>query len=148
MQVSTEEPLPRVVVMTGKAIREAFEEALNREGTSLATWVVLNRVERGVWDSQRNLANDLRIEGPTLTRQLHRMERDGLIMRTRIPSDRRRIRVELTEAGHDLHARIRSKADAFGVAATAGLSARDQATLRRLLARMRAGAEGHVTDER
>ena len=148
MQASIDEPLTRVVFMTGKAIREAFEQALNREGTSLATWVVLNRVERGGWDSQRTLAKDLRIEGPTLTRQLHRMERDGLIVRTRIPRDPRRIRVELTEAGHELYARVRSKADAFGMAATAGLSARDQATLRRLLGRMRANVEGEVADER
>ena len=67
MQSPVEEPLPRVVVLTGKAIREYFEEALAEEGASLATWVVLYGVERGGWDNQRNLAKDLRIEGSTLT---------------------------------------------------------------------------------
>ena len=148
MQSSPDEPLTRVVVMTGKAIREAFEEALNREGTSLAAWVVLNRVERAGLDSQRTLARDLRIEGPTLTRQLDRMERDGLIVRTRIAGDRRRIQVELTEAGRDLYTRIRSTAERFGASAITGLSARDQTVLRRLLARMRANVEGEGSDER
>src|SRR4249920_884132 len=112
MQVSSaQEPITRFVVMTGKAIREAFEETLNREGTSLATWVILWRVEQGEWDSQRVLAKHLRIEGPTLTRQLHRMERE-------------------------LFTRIRSTAEAFGARTCEGLSDRDQATLRRLLTRI------------
>ena len=58
MQSPVEEPLPRVVVLTGKAIREYFEEALAEEGASLATWVVLYGVERGGWDNQRDLAKD------------------------------------------------------------------------------------------
>jgi hypothetical protein len=41
------EPLSRQVVMTAKTIKELFEDALAREGATLATWVVLNGVERG-----------------------------------------------------------------------------------------------------
>src|SRR4249919_579940 len=93
MRSSVEEPLPRVVVLTGKAIREYFEGALTEAGASLATWVVLYGIERGGWGNQRHLAKDLRIEGATLTRHLERMERDGLIVRTRDPDDRRQMRV-------------------------------------------------------
>ena len=64
MQSSLEEPLPRVVVLTGKAIREYFEGALAEAGASLATWVVLYGVERGGWDNQRDLAKDLRSREP------------------------------------------------------------------------------------
>ncbi len=114
MQSSVEEPLPRVVVLTGKAIREYFEEALAEEGASLATWVVLYGVERGGWDNQRNLAKDLRIEGSTLTRHLDRMERDGLIVRTRDPDDRRQIRVDLTPKGDEMFRRLKSVAQRTG----------------------------------
>ena len=46
------EPLSRQVVMTAKTIKELFEDALAQEDATLATWVVLNGVERGRWASQ------------------------------------------------------------------------------------------------
>jgi MarR family transcriptional regulator, transcriptional regulator for hemolysin len=148
MQLSQEEPLPRVVVLTGKAIREYFEEALAEAGASVATWVVLRAIERGGWDNQRTLANDLRIEGATLTRHLDRMERDGLIVRTRDPDDRRQIRAELTPKGRDLHRRLRTLAQKTGRRACDGLSEEDEASLRRLLDRIRANVGGDHVDER
>ena len=128
--------MTRVVVMTAKAIRETFEGALVRAGASLATWVVLQGIDGGRWDSQRNLAKELRIEGATLTRHLDRLEREGLIARTRDPDDRRQIRADLTPKGRALHRRLRTTALAVGVRATDGLTSRDQATLRRLLGRI------------
>ena len=104
--------MPRVVVLTGKAIREYFEGALAEVGASLATWVVLYGMERGGWGNQRNLARDLRIEGATLTRHLDRMERDGLIVRTRDPDDRRQMQVDLTPEGHEMFHRLKSVAAA------------------------------------
>ena len=148
MQSSVEEPLPRVVVLTGKAIREYFEEALAEEGASLATWVVLYGVERGGWDNQRNLAKDLRIEGSTLTRHLDRMEHDGLIVRTRDPDDRRQIRVDLTPKGDETFRRLKSVARNTGRRAMTGVSASDQATLRRILDRIRVNVGGDRADER
>ena len=142
------EPLVRTVVMTGKALREHFEQALTEAGASLVTWVVLNGVDRGRWDSQRGLAKDLRIEGATLTRHLDRMEREGLIARTRDPQDRRQIRVELTPEGRALHGRLRATAEAVGAKACAGLTETDQATLRRLLGRLRENLGGEHADER
>ena len=143
-----DEPLVRTVVMTGKALREHFEQSLTEAGASLATWVVLNGVDRGRWDSQRGLAMNLRIEGATLTRHLDRMEREGLIARTRDAEDRRQIRVELTPAGRVLHRRLRATAEAVGTKACAGLSENDQTTLRRLLGRLRENVGGAHADER
>jgi MarR family transcriptional regulator, transcriptional regulator for hemolysin len=148
MQASPEEPLPRVVVLTGKAIREYFEAALARAGASLATWVVLYGIERGGWDNQRNLAKDLRIEGATLTRHLDRMERDGLIVRTRDPDDRRQIRVDLTTEGGAVYRRLKTVAQRTGKRATEGLSERDQEDLRRILDRIRTNVGGEGADER
>ncbi len=148
MQPSLEEPLPRLVALTGKAIREYFEEALTRAGASLATWVVLYGVERGGWDNQRNLAKDLRIEGATLTRHLDRMERDGLIVRTRDPGDRRQLHVTLTPAGRTLYRRLKAAAQKTGQRAIDGLSEEDQANLRRILTRIRTNVGGADADER
>jgi MarR family transcriptional regulator for hemolysin len=148
VQSSNDEPLARVLVMTGKAIREDFEEALTRAGASLATWVVLNGIDRGRWESQRELAKDLRIEGATLTRHLDRMERDGLIVRTRDLADRRQIQVELTKDGRELHRSLRTTAQKIGARAFGVLSEREQATLRRLLDRVRVNVGGRRDGER
>lgn len=147
MQPSHEEPLPRVVVLTGKAIRGYFEEALTREGATLATWIVLSGIDRGGWENQRNLAKELRIEGATLTRHLDRMEGDGLIVRRRDRDDRRQIRAELTPRGRELHARLKRVAQQAGRRASDGLSQEDQADLRRILARIRANVGGDHADE-
>jgi MarR family transcriptional regulator for hemolysin len=148
MQPSLDEPLPRVVVLTGKAIRAYFEQALAEAGASLATWVVLYGVERGGWDNQRDLANDLRIEGATLTRHLDRMERDGLIVRSRDPDDRRQMRVELTPEGHEVFRRLKSVAQRTGKHAMTGVSADDQTHLRRMLERIRTNVGGEDADQR
>ena len=79
MQSPVEEPLPRVVVLTGKAIREYFEEALAEEGASLATWVVLYGVERGGWDNQRDLAKDLRVNPATVAKAYQRLTDAGIL---------------------------------------------------------------------
>jgi len=134
--------------MTGKALRERFEQALTEAGGSLVTWVVLNGVDRGRWDSQRGLAKDLRIEGATLTRHLDRMEREGLISRVRDPQDRRQIHVKLTSQGRALHRRLRATAESVGTRACAGLTPRDETTLRRLLGRLRENLGGEHADER
>jgi MarR family transcriptional regulator for hemolysin len=134
--------------MTGKAIREYFEEQLMEAGASLVTWVVLNEIHRGTWDSQRSLAKQIRIEGATLTRHLDRMEREGLIVRTRDDDDRRQIRVGMTPQGRVLHRRLRTTAQAVGARAAAGITERDEATLRRVLVKLRDNLGGADADER
>ena len=142
MQPSHEEPLPRVIAFTAKAIRAYFEDALAEAGASLATWVVLSGIDRGRWDNQRGLARDLRIEGATLTRHLDRMERDGLIVRTRDPRDRRQVRAELTAAGRGLHDTLKAIAAKTGRRACDGLSGDEQQMLRRLLEQIRVNVGG------
>ncbi len=142
MQPSHEEPLPRVIAFTAKAIRAYFEDALAEAGATLATWVVLSGIDRGRWDNQRGLARDLRIEGATLTRHLDRMERDGLIVRTRDPEDRRQVRAELTAAGRGLHDTLKAIATKTGRRACDGLSGDEQQMLRRLLEQIRTNVGG------
>ena len=142
MQPSHEEPLPRVIVFTAKSIRAYFEDALAEAGASLATWVVLSGIDRGRWDNQRGLARDLRIEGATLTRHLDRLEREGLIVRTRDPEDRRQVRAGLTAAGRALHDTLKAIATKTGRRACDGLSGDEQQMLRRLLEQIRTNVGG------
>ena len=136
------EPLSRQVVMTAKTIKGLFEDSLAEEGATLATWVVLNGVERGRWASQSGLAKELRIEGATVTRHLDRLERDGLVERARDPEDRRQISVALTPAGKALHRRLRAVARRLDERACDGLTDRDRSDLQRVLERIRSNVGG------
>ena len=138
------EPLSRQVVMTAKTIKELFEDALAREGATLATWVVLNGVERGRWASQTGLAKELRIEGATVTRHLDRLEREGLVTRSRDLEDRRQISVELTAAGKALHRRLRSVARRLDDRVCADLTDKDRSDLQRVLERIRTNVGGET----
>jgi DNA-binding MarR family transcriptional regulator len=138
------EPLSRQVVMTAKTIKALFEEALAQEGATLATWVVLNGVERGRWASQSGLAKELRIEGATVTRHLDRLEREGLVTRSRDPEDRRQISVELSPGGKALHRRLRAVARRLDDRVCEGLTDRDRSDLERVLERIRTNVGGEA----
>ena len=55
---------------------------------------------------QRRLAAMLGIEAATLTRQLERLERDGLVARERAAGDHRAVLVRLTDQGRSLLQRL------------------------------------------
>jgi MarR family transcriptional regulator for hemolysin len=139
-----DEPLTRQIVMSAKAIKAMFEDALAGEGATLATWVVLNGVERGRWTSQSGLAKQLRIEGATVTRHLDRLERQGLVARSRDPEDRRQISVRLTAEGKLLHRRLRAVARRVDDRVCEGLTDRDRSDLERVLERIRTNVGGEA----
>ena len=139
-----DEPLTRQLVMSAKAIKAMFEDALASEGATLATWVVLNGVERGRWASQSGLAKELRIEGATVTRHLDRLEREGLVARSRDPEDRRQISVRLTPEGKLLHRRLKAVARRVDDQVCEGLTERDRSDLERVLERIRSNVGGEA----
>src|SRR4029453_9758380 len=132
------QPLSRQVVMTAKIIKELFEDALAHEGATLATWVVLNGVERGRWASQTGLAKELRVQGGAGARHRDRLGREGLVPRSRDVEDRRQISVELTAAGKALHRRLRSVARRLDDRVCAGLTHKDRSDPERVRRRTRA----------
>lgn len=76
--------------------------SLRQHALSDQQWRVLRVLgENGTVETGR-VAREAFILGPSLTGVLTRMERDGLIHRTRDPADQRRTVVEATERGRDL----------------------------------------------
>ena len=90
------EPIGLLLTRTAKAVSRAFDQALTEAGGSLPTWLVLVSLKGGAHGAQRELADAVGIEGPTLTHHLNRMETAGLVTRRRDPENRRAHRVELT----------------------------------------------------
>lgn len=130
-------PLGLDVTRTGRIVASAFDQALAEAGGSLPTWQVLMTLARGSSGIQREIAEAIGIEGATLTHHLNRMEADGLVTRTRVPTNRRTHRVELTAAGTRMFRTMLERVIAFDAQLRSGLSDTDEETLRSLLARLR-----------
>ncbi len=142
MPAPTVPPLGLHLARTAKVLGRAFDDALAEAGGSMPVWLVLVSLKAGTHGTQRNLAEAMGIEGPTLTHHLNRMEAGGLVTRARDPENRRVQRVELTEAGEAMFERLRARAAAFDRQLRAGVSDDEVAALRRTLERLRDNALG------
>ena len=126
-------PLGLQLARTAKTVSRAFNDALAGAGGSLPTWLILTTLRGAAHASQHELARAIGIEGPTLTRHLDQLEAAGLVRRTPHPDDRRAIRVEPTDTGLALHARLLDVVIAFNRRLAAGLPQNELDALRRTL---------------
>jgi MarR family transcriptional regulator, transcriptional regulator for hemolysin len=136
------EPIGRQLARTAKLVTRAFEQELELADGSLPTWLILLSLKSRSWRTQRELAESLGIEGPTLTHHLAGLERAGLVSRTRDPDNRRVQRVELTEAGDAAFHRLRRAATSFDQRLRSGLEGSEIQHLRELLARLASNVTG------
>lgn len=92
------ESLPIALNDVARAWRSRLDERLRPLGLSSAMWAVIRRLATGQAAlTQRELAEAVGIEGPTLVRLLDRLEQHGIARRVSDPRDRRIKRVELAE---------------------------------------------------
>ncbi len=68
------------------------------------------------------LAARERVSPPAMTKHVDRLERDGLVVRTPSPDDRRRVGLGLTEEGHRVLRRVRSRRTAWLATRLRGLT--------------------------
>jgi MarR family transcriptional regulator for hemolysin len=126
-------PIGLRLARASKTVGRAFNEALAEAGGSLPVWLILTTLRGEAHASQHELARAIGIEGPTLTRHLDQLEAAGLVRRVPHPDDRRAVRVEATEAGVALHARLLEVVVAFNRRLTAGLGTEELERLRATL---------------
>lgn len=141
------EPIGLFVTRRARELSRAFDAALTNADGSLATWLVLASLEGGLHESQRAIADELGIEGPTLTHHLNRMEAAGLVARTRNPDNRRVHDVTMTADGERAFRSLVRVVRTFDAQLRAGFSDRDLATLRRLLQRLADNATARHQEE-
>ncbi|EKF58352.1 MarR family transcriptional regulator [Agrobacterium albertimagni AOL15] len=82
-----------------RKLRAFFDAAVREEGLTLARARALFAIARRGPMTQKELAEELEIETPTLVRVLDGMARQDLIVRTEDANDRRAKRIAMTEAG-------------------------------------------------
>ena len=132
------EPIGLDVTRTGRVLSRAFNDALTAAGGSLPQWLVVMALKQGDHAMQRDLAASIGIEGATLTHHLNRMEVEGLVRRERVAGNRRTQLVALTPAGEELFGTLLGAVVSFDQQLREGFSDRELATVRSLLARLRA----------
>ena len=100
-------------------------------GLSPTVAAALATVDRHGPLTPSELAARERIQRPTATRLVARLEADGLVTRTADPADRRSSLLAVTPHGAKLLHELRTRKDAFLADRLRRLSAEDRATLRR-----------------
>lgn len=130
--------MAHVLKETLRVMNRALQMRLAEHGLAVGHWVFL----RVLWEhdglTQRELSERAAVRDPTTYSALLAMERLGLIRRERDPDNRRHVRVFLTPAGADLKEVLVPLAIETNVIALRGVSERDEATVRRVLALMTA----------
>ena len=125
-------------------VKIALMEALDRELVPLditgAQYVILVNLASGQADSTTTLCKGVSYDPGAMTRMLDRLERKGLVQRSRCPNDRRKVKLELTAEGNALYPQVVAIAGRVMQRFLVGFAPHEVATLEALLARMLANA--------
>lgn len=113
-----------------------LEARLRPMGLALGAFPALLHLWEEDGLTQRDLVERLDIEQPTMAATLSRMERDGLITRSKGSGDARVQHIRLTPKARALCAAAMAEAEAVNATALAGLTPAEQATFLQLMARV------------
>jgi len=141
-----ETTIGRLLYLTHRTVHEELDRRLSQHGASLWNWVLLKEAAHAEGASQRELAQHMGIEPPTLVRHLDKLAQDGMVERRPDPDDRRVVRVVVTPAGferlQELHAVVHElDAELRGI-----LTKRDVEVLSRALPRINTYFEQRALD--
>jgi MarR family transcriptional regulator for hemolysin len=107
--------------------RAELDRRLAGLGLSQARWLVLLHLARfDCKPTQRELAQSVGVEGPTLARLLDSLEAQGLVKRQAVLEDRRAKKIELSESALPLIAQIEAIATALRQELFVGIDEEDQ----------------------
>ena len=118
------------------AVARSARRLRQEAGTDLSPSLTgaLATIERHGPLTPSELATRERVQRPTVTRLVCRLEEEGLVTRAADPTDGRSALVSVTPAGRELLAAVRTRKDAFLSERLDALSAEDRATLERAAA--------------
>jgi MarR family transcriptional regulator for hemolysin len=133
-----EQNLGRLLYLAHRSVHDELDRRLQAHGASLWHWLLLRKAADADDVSQRGLAELMRIEPPTLVRQLDKLADEGLVERRPDPDDRRVLRVVVTPAGYQRLAELHPVVDAFEDELRGILTKRDAEVLARALPRIHA----------
>jgi len=128
--------LGRRLYLAQRAQHDVLDARLAAHGASVWNWVLLRSATELDGGSQRELADHMGIEPPTLVGHLDKLVDEGLVERRRDERDRRVVRVHATAAGRTRLAQLHDVVMGVDAEMRVGLSAREVAVVDRALARI------------
>ncbi|WP_097459807.1 transcriptional regulator SlyA [Mangrovitalea sediminis] len=117
------EQFPFIVARLTRRWRKLLDERLKDLNVTQARWSTMLYLQRGGEGlTQRELANLMAIENPTLVRLLDSLEGQGLVERRPCERDRRARRLHLTPEGEKFMSELNSRAEQLRNELLAGVS--------------------------
>ncbi|NOX40835.1 MAG: winged helix-turn-helix transcriptional regulator [Alphaproteobacteria bacterium] len=118
---------------------KGMQERIRPLGIAIGQFPILLELWQGDGVSQKELLNELDVEQATLANTLNRMERDGLIKRTKHPADARAQQIWLTEQAKQLRNEAYQSAQDQNEYALGALNDTEQAQLMDFMRRIIGG---------
>lgn len=127
-------------------MRSAVEEQAERQGINLRDYIVLTALSGDVPMTQLALGEALGLDKTTLTLEIDRLEKKGLVMRRPDPGDRRARIPEVTAQGRSLRAKVAAAWSGVEAALLSGVTRSGQRALRVMLCQLiEAGPQTKLT---
>ena len=136
------------VVLAGRRWRAVLDDNLRKIGQSSARLEALAAIINSPNpSSQSDIAKRLRIEGPTMTRMIDSLTRDGLVERRAAPGDRRTKHLVVTPMGEQVLEQMFAIVDPLRDRLTGALSPDDVERLTLVLGDMIGRLDRGIPDE-
>lgn len=116
-----------------RSLKRAFDNRLEPHGLTAATWCAMMALAENGSLTQKQLAEILALENPTVTRTIDRLVEKGFVLRQEVPHDRRYYRISLTEKGNEIRQQINDVGQCFMSWVTRGLTDDELQAFKRLM---------------
>ena len=126
------------------AMRTGLDRELASFNISSAQWAILEACHEGEADTLTSLARVIPIDSASISRQVERLVRAGLVQRRRSTRDRRLVRLSLTDEGNRLMPELAERVQANNAKFLAGITKREQEAMMRTIQRMLESAQAAV----
>lgn len=125
--------IPFLLEQAQRRLSRDFDRALGEAGATAGQWRVLDRLADEKGRPIGELATELDMNPPTMTKLIDRMVAAGLAQRIVDEEDNRRVLVFITDEGLVLLKKLSARAEAFHTELNDVLTRKDTAQLGRLL---------------
>lgn len=119
-----------------KIMAEVFNKRLLKLGTTRVQWVALYYLGSGSGISQKELADKMDIKESSIVRLIDRMEKEGLLNRSKSTEDRRITHLVLTDKGKMLREDLLPEGEKMSDIFLKGISEADIETFNKVLNQM------------
>ena len=134
--ISSQDHLGYLVGTLGSAMRKSPEDELAPMGVTPAQWVILEAAFSGNADTLTALARIIPVDAAAISRQLDKLQQRGLVRRRRLRSDRRTVRIELTDAGRELVPKLAPRVEANNRRFLSGITTDEQSAFTEIIQKM------------